>query len=91
VYVVVPNLANFQCEMEQIVKIQYVNIKLQIGLVSWRQAWLLSPDPPRQLYTEVYRGKLVFRIPGTSRRISYQRIKKGLIKKEMNIKEYYPF
>jgi hypothetical protein len=78
--------------MEQIVRIQYVNEALQIGLVNWRQAWLLSTKPPQQLYTEVYKGKLVFRIPGTSRRISYQRIKKGLIKRQVIIQqELLPF
>ncbi|OSZ73879.1 hypothetical protein CAP36_17955 [Chitinophagaceae bacterium IBVUCB2] len=73
--------------MEQIVRIQYVNTKLQIGLVNWRQAWLLSVNPAIQLTTEVYKGKLVFRVPGTSRRISYQRIKQGLIKKQIIIQQ----
>lgn len=61
--------------------------QLQIGLVNWRQAWLLSANPPLQLSTEVYKGKLVFRIPGTSRRFSYQRVRKGLQKKVIIIKE----
>jgi hypothetical protein len=83
----VPNLINFQCQMEQIICIQYINVTLQIGLVNWRQAWLLSTNPPQKLYTEVYKGKLVFRIRGTSRRISYQQIKKGLQKKQVFIRE----
>ncbi|TXI80960.1 MAG: hypothetical protein E6Q39_01930 [Crocinitomicaceae bacterium] len=73
--------------MEQIIRIQYVNENLQIGLVNWRQAWLLSENPPKQLCTEVYKGKLVFRISGTSKRFSYHRIKQGLIKKQIIIKE----
>jgi hypothetical protein len=73
--------------MEQITRIQYVNEILQIGLVNWRQAWLLSTNPPQQLYTEVHKGKLVFRVPGTSRRISYQRLKKGLVKKLIIVKQ----
>jgi hypothetical protein len=73
--------------MEQIIRIQYVNAILNIGLVNWREAWLLSTNPPQKLYTEAHKGKLVFRIPGTSRRISYQRIKKDLRKKVVIIKE----
>jgi hypothetical protein len=76
--------------MEQITRIQYVHEILQVGLVNWRQAWLLSANPPQQLYTEVHKGKLVFRVPGTSRRISYQRLKKGLVRKIIIIKEKTP-
>ncbi len=64
--------------MEQIVRIQYVNTK---------QAWLLSVNPAIQLTTEVYKGKLVFRVPGTSQRVSYHRIKEGLIKKQIIIQQ----
>ncbi len=77
--------------MEQIIRLQYINAQLNIGLVNWREAWLLSVQNPIQLYTETYKGKLVFRIPGTSRRISYHRLKKGLIKKIMLIEEKLPF
>ena len=73
--------------MEQMARIQYVNAALQIGLVHWRQAWLLSGNPPQQLSAEVYKGKLIFRIPGTSRRFSYQRVKKGLQKTTIIIQE----
>lgn len=57
---------------------KYVNWELNIGLVSWQEAWLLLKPFPLQLLTEYYRGALVFRIPGTSQRIAYKKLKQGL-------------
>ena len=73
--------------MEQEKCIKLFNPKLKIGLVNWRNAWLFSSEYPEKLFTEVHKGKLVFRQRGSSVRISYQQIKKGLIKKEIIIKE----
>jgi hypothetical protein len=73
--------------MEQVKYIKLFNPKLNIGLVNWREAWLFSSEYPEKLFIEVHKGKLVFRQRGSSVRISYQQIKKGLIKKEMMIKE----
>ena len=73
--------------MEQEKRIKLFNPKLKIGLVNWRNAWLFSSEYPEKLFTEVHKGKLVFRQRGSSVRISSRQIKKGLIKKEIIIKE----
>jgi len=73
--------------MEQAIRINYFNPVLKIGLTSWREAWLLSGKYPEKLYTELYRTRLVFRKRGSHKRISYQQLKKGLIKKIMIIHE----
>lgn len=57
---------------------QYINTQLNIGLVNWREAWLLIKPYPLQLLAEHYRGALVFRIPGTSNRIAYKKLKQNL-------------
>lgn len=66
---------------------KYINPKLNIGLVSWKEAWLLVQPYPLQLLTEHYRGALVFRIPGTSRRIAYKKMKKDLQTRKVVIAE----
>ena len=73
--------------MEQAKCIKQFNPKLNIGLVNWREAWLFCGEYQEKLYTEVHKGKLVFRQRDSSIRISYQQIKKGLIRKEIIIKE----
>ena len=74
------------------IRINYVNPILNIGLSSWRKAWLLSGKYPEKLYTEPYRDRLVFRLRGSNRRISYLRLKKDLIKKVMFLwEEPLPF
>jgi hypothetical protein len=67
--------------------IKYFNPLLNIGLVSYREAWDLSGQYPEKYFTEVYRGKLVFRMHGSTKRITYQRVKKGLLKKEIYVRE----
>lgn len=57
---------------------KYVNSGLNIGLVSWQEAWLLLKPFPLQLLAEYYRGALVFRIPGTSQRIAYKKVRQDL-------------
>jgi len=69
------------------IRINYVNPILNIGLSSWREAWLLSGKYPEKLYTELYRDRLVFRLRGSNRRISYLRLKKDLIKKVIFLQE----
>ena len=73
--------------MEQTRYIKLFNPKLNIGLVSWREAWLFEEEYPEKLHTEVHKGKLVFRKRGSSVRISFQQVKKGLIRKQILIKE----
>lgn len=40
-----------------------------------------------QMLREVYRGELYYRVPGSSKRISYKQLKRGLIKKQIIIPE----
>ena len=65
--------------MKQEVKIKYFNQELQIGLVSWREAYLIS-DALIPLQVETYKGRLIYRQKGSPKRISYNRLKKGLKK-----------
>lgn len=55
-----------------------------------KNVYLLTPDL-KKLIPEVYKSGLVYRIAGTSKRISYSRIKKGLIRKDFFIVETAPF
>ena len=73
--------------MEQKRCVKLFNPNLKIGLVSWLEAWLFEGEFPEKLFTEVHKGKLVFRRRGSAVRISYRQIKKCLIKKEIIIKE----
>jgi hypothetical protein len=63
-----PKIINFQCQMEQIIYIKYVNKSLAIGLVNWQEVWDIANTNPQHLYTETYKGTLVFRKRGSSKR-----------------------
>lgn len=73
--------------MEQNKYTKYYNPVYKIGLVSWREAWSFNTPLPEKYFTEVYKGRLVFRQRGSSRRISYALLKTGLIKKRILIRE----
>jgi hypothetical protein len=66
--------------------IRYLHPEYNIGLQNIRNAWLLN-KPPVKLTTTTYRGNLVFRIPGSGKRISYRTLKKGLVKKTIVIRQ----
>jgi len=66
--------------------IRYYNPGLNIGLQDIRNAWLLHPKPLK-LPATIYRGTLVFRLPGSGKRISYRTLKKGLVKKTILIRQ----
>lgn len=68
------------------IKIKYYHLKLKIGLENIREAWLLSNlNEPLQLKPAVHQGNLYYRLPGSGKRISYHSIKKGLVKKKIDI------
>jgi hypothetical protein len=73
--------------LEQAKYIKLFHPRLKIGLANWREAWLFTGEYPEKLYAEVYKGMLVFRKRGSATRISYQQLKKGLIKKNILINE----
>ncbi len=56
---------------------KYYNPKLNIVLQNWKLVYLLHPDPV-MLLPEIYKGNLVYRETGRSKRYSYDRIKKRL-------------
>ena len=66
--------------------IRYVHPVYNIGLQDIRNAWLLDKQPVK-LTTTIYRGSLIFRIPGSGKRISYRTLKKGLVKKKIIIRQ----
>lgn len=75
--------------MEQKLKLKYYNVRLNIGMASIRQVYILSPVLIA-LQADVYRGKLVYRQKGSNKRISYDQLKKGLVKKEFTVSEEVP-
>ena len=76
--------------MEQVIQLQYLNAKLNIGMSDWKNVYLLSPDLMK-LSPEVHKGLLVYRIPGSSKRLSYNMIKKHLVKRSFYISLHIPF
>jgi hypothetical protein len=54
--------------MEQKIIFRYLNAKLKIGMIDLMTVYLLSPNL-KILLPEVYKGKLVYRIKGSSKRM----------------------
>lgn len=75
--------------MEQKIVLTFLNPQLQIALEDWRTVYLLKPDII-PLTPEVYKGNLVYRTRGSSKRISYRQIKKGLIRKRIVVTQQVP-
>ncbi len=75
--------------MLQEIRIKYFNETLQIGVVNWREVYLLKPRLEK-LFVEVDKGRLVYRAKGSARRISYKLLKKGLKKKSFAVFEEVP-
>jgi hypothetical protein len=73
--------------------IRYFHPVYNVGLQDIRNAWLLN-EPPVKLTTTTYRGNLIFRMPGSGKRISYRTLKKGLVKKTIVLSQpvnLFPF
>ncbi len=75
--------------MERAVRFRYYNERLKVGMVDVREVYQLEPEL-KLLKPEVYRGKLVYRAKGSARRISYEQLKNGLIKKNFLVNESWP-
>jgi hypothetical protein len=67
--------------MKQEIKIKYFNPELKIGLVSWREAYFISPSLI-PLHVETYKGRIIYRQKGSAKRISYNKLKKQLRKSD---------
>jgi hypothetical protein len=66
--------------------LKYYNEQLQIGLADWKTVFLFNAHKqPIQMQPEFHRGQLVYSIPGNSKRISYRKIKKDLIRKATEV------
>jgi hypothetical protein len=70
----------------QFVTINFFNPELKIGLEDVRNAWLLEENNPVKLNAQVHRGALVYRLPGSGKRVSFHKLKNGLIKRKLKIK-----
>ncbi|HVT85836.1 MAG TPA: hypothetical protein VHD35_11595 [Chitinophagaceae bacterium] len=73
--------------MQFTISINYFHPTLQIGLKNVRNAWLFSDnnEDPLPLKTVIHQGHLHYRLPISGKRISYNALKKGLIKKSIII------
>jgi hypothetical protein len=67
------------------IQLKYYNPVYQIALSNWQKVCQLPQGV--LMYKEVYQGSLYYRCPGSSKRIRYQQLKKGLIQKTTCIEE----
>ena len=74
----------------QDVVINFYNPGLKIGLEDIRNAWLLDGDNSAKLNAQVHRGALVYRLPGSGKRISLLMLRNGLEKKKITYKIFIP-
>jgi hypothetical protein len=76
--------------MKLSIEIKYFHPELKIGLENIRQAWLLSDaNHPVELTAIIHQGNLYYRLPKSGRRISYRKLKKGLMKKKIHLSLIY--
>ncbi|RYZ47919.1 MAG: hypothetical protein EOP49_19980 [Sphingobacteriales bacterium] len=75
--------------MKHRIHFRYYNPRLQLAMVDIRQVYQLQPVL-LPLNAEVYRGKLVYRAKGSSKRISYDQVKRGLVKQGFVLEETVP-
>ena len=61
------------------IQLKYYHPVYQIALIKWQQVYQLPQGV--LMYKELYQGNLYYRSPGSSKRIRYQQLKKGLIQK----------
>jgi hypothetical protein len=69
--------------------LKYWNEKLQIALLDWRNVYQFPLK--EKMSIEVHQGKLYYRCRGASKRVSYDQLKKGLIKKQIILYNDLPF
>jgi len=67
--------------------LKYFHPQLKIALKNIKEAWLLTDiNNPVKLKSIFYQGNLYYRIPLSGKRVSYNNLKKGLIKKTIRVK-----
>lgn len=76
--------------MAAFLTLKYYHPVLNIGMHDIKNVWLLQ-SPPVQLQPVLHRGALYYRLPISGKRISYQQLKKGLVKQTIQLAlPYYP-
>jgi hypothetical protein len=75
--------------MEQKIRLRYIIERLQVGLTVIKHVYALSPALT-SLHPAVYKGKLVYRPKGSHERISYDQIKRWLVKRRIVVREDVP-
>jgi hypothetical protein len=65
--------------------LKYWNPTYQIGMADWKMVYQF-PEA-ELLIKEMHQGRLYYRLKGSSRRISYSQLKKGLQRKQIIIEE----
>lgn len=75
--------------MVQKIQLKFINPQMQIGMVNWKEVYLLKHHP-QQLFVEVERGRLIYRARGSAKRISYKQVRKGLIRTDRFIEQEIP-
>ena len=67
------------------ITLKYWNPDYKIGLADWKTVYHFSEK--ELMIKEVHQGRLYYRLKGSSHRISYLQLKKGLQKKQIIIQE----
>lgn len=75
--------------MKHTIYFRYYNERLGLAMVDVKKVYQLVPTL-ELWYIEVYRGKLVYRKKGSSKRVSYDQLKKGLRKRCFQVDEEVP-
>jgi len=65
-------------------RFSYYNPVLKIAFNNWREVYLVQ-QPPVLLNPSIHRGALVYRLPGSKKRISYKKIKQGLMHQQISL------
>lgn len=65
--------------------LKYWNAQLKIGLADLKNVYQFPQQ--EKMFAEVHQGRLYYRLKGSSKRISYARIKKDLQKKQIILNE----
>jgi hypothetical protein len=67
------------------IRFKYWNEQLQIAMVNWQTVYQFPQQ--EKMLVEVHQNKLCYRTRGSSKRISYEQLKKGLVKRCFQIQE----
>ena len=69
--------------------LKYWDERLKMGLVDFKTAYQFPQEI--KMDTEMHQGKIYFRVKGSSKRISYNQVKRNLVKRLTVIDDKIPF